>query len=177
MITWLPDTMLDTRGRLALSHTPGARESSRDTDLDGFVSAGVQHVFCLQESYELGRLARFETIDDRRVAVEARGMRFVHEPIPDMAAPTLATAQRLVDAVLDELTRGENVLVHCWAGLGRAGTIAACVLLNRGMRSGMTAQVAVALLRSVRPGAVQSLLQERLIKQYAHALQGAQKQP
>ena len=173
MITWLPESMLDTRGRLALSHTPGARDRSRDADLDGFVASGVQHVFCLQEAYELGRLPIFETIDERRTAVEARGMRFVHEPIPDMAAPALATARHLVDAVLAELARGDNVLVHCWAGLGRAGTIAACVLVNRGMN----AQVAVAMLRSVRPGAVQSLPQERLIRQYADALQETHRRP
>lgn len=166
MITWLPETLLGTRGRLALSHTPGARRDSRDAELDQFAMEGVQHVLCLQEPHELGLLRSPETLDERRSAVEARGMRFTHEPIPDMEAPSLAHAQRIVTALHDELTRGRNVLVHCWAGLGRAGTIAACVLINEGH----SPQLAVALLREVRPGAVQSLLQERLVKQYADAL-------
>ena len=166
MITWLPPTLLSTPGRLALTHTPGSRRESRDADLDQFAREGVQHVWCLQEAYELSLLRNVETIEERREAVEVRGMQFTHEPIADMEAPPLARAQRIVTALHDELTQGRNVLVHCWAGLGRAGTIAACVLINEGH----SPQVAVALLRSVRPGAVQSLLQERLVKQYADAL-------
>ena len=165
MITWLPESMLATRGRLALSHTPGSRSQSRDEALDEFVAQGVQHVLCLQEADELSYLRKVETMDERRSAVELRGMQFTHEPIRDMEAPSLAQAQRIVAVLYNELREGRDVLVHCWAGLGRAGTIAACTMIC----DGLGAQVAVALLRSVRPGAVQSLVQERLIKQFADA--------
>jgi protein-tyrosine phosphatase len=109
-----------------------------------------------------------ETLDERRAAVEARGIRFVHEPIVDMDAPGVARMQRLVDGVLAELDASRNVLVHCWAGLGRAGTVAACTLVARGL----TPQLAVARLRRVRPGAVQSVVQERLVWQFGEAVAG-----
>lgn len=166
MITWLPPTLLGASGRLGLAHSPGSRQRSRDDELDEFVAAGVQHVICLQEAYEFSQRPLDETLDERRTAVETRGMRFTHEPIPDMAAPTLARTQRIVSALGAELALGRSVVVHCWAGLGRAGTIAACALID----AGHGPQLAVALLRDLRPGAVQSLLQERHVRQFADAV-------
>lgn len=171
MITWIPMELLPTAGRLALSRTPGASGRPRDVDLERFAAASVHSVLCLQEEHELAMLPVAETLAERRAAVEARGIRFVHEPIADMDAPGVARMRRLVDGVLSELDESRNVLVHCWAGLGRAGTLAACVLVARGL----TPQLAVAHLRRVRPGAVQSIVQERLIRQYGDALAGRER--
>ena len=168
LITWIPEDLLQTPGRLALSRTPGASGRPRDADLDRFAAESVHAVLCLQEEHELSMLPVSETLEERRAAVEARGIRFVHEPIVDMDAPGVARMQRLVAGVLADLDASRNVLVHCWAGLGRAGTVAACTLVARGL----TPQVAVASLRRVRPGAVQSVVQERLVRQFGEALGG-----
>lgn len=168
MITWIPSELLPTAGRLALSRTPGSSGRPRDVDLERFAAESVRSVLCLQEEHELSMLPVPETLAERRAAVEARGIRFVHEPIVDMDAPGVARMRRLVDGVLGELDASQNVLVHCWAGLGRAGTLAACVLVARGL----TPQLAVAHLRRVRPGAVQSIVQERLIRQFGDAVAG-----
>jgi protein-tyrosine phosphatase len=152
---------LPTPGRLGLSRTPGSSGRPRDEDLDAFVQAGVRHVVCLQEPHEFERL--HETLDERREAVLARGMAFTHEPIADMDAPAPRRLAGIVDDVLALLADDGGVIVHCWAGLGRAGTIAACVLVTQGM----SAQMAVARLRAMRPGVVQSVVQERLIRHFA----------
>ncbi len=39
----------------------------------------------------------------------------------------------VIDAVADELLRGESVLLHCAAGMGRTGTVAACLLKRLGL--------------------------------------------
>lgn len=161
LITWLPSVLLPTPGRLGLSRTPGSSGRPRDEDLDAFVRAGVGRVVCLQEEREFTRLG--ETLDDRRAAVLARGMAFTHEPIADMDAPRPARLEAIVSHVLEALAAETNVVVHCWAGLGRAGTVASCVLISQGL----SAQVAVARLRALRPGAVQSVIQERLIRHFA----------
>ena len=165
MITWLPQSLLTTPGRLGLTRTPGSSDAASTVDLDAFVTASVHVVICLQEAFELEMLSPPETLEQRRSAVESRGMRFVHEPVTDMDVPSLPRMQRMAASLLADLDASRNVVVHCWAGLGRAGTLAACALVARGL----TPLVAVSRLRRERPGAVQSVLQERLIRQFGDA--------
>ena len=73
--------------------------------------------------------------------------RAIWHPIPDLHAPALVDAITLVDELTDLLRRGENLLLHCGAGIGRAGTTAVCVLLNLGL----TADVALATVGAHRP--------------------------
>ena len=60
---------------------------------------------------------------------------------------------------------GEDVYVHCKGGLGRAGTIAARLLVELGV----SPKQAIADVRAARPGAIQTREQER----YVHALSKA----
>ncbi len=53
-------------------------------------------------------------------------------PIPDMHAPDLPTAGRLLAGWRARLAVGEVLLVHCGAGMGRAGTMAAALLVTLG---------------------------------------------
>jgi atypical dual specificity phosphatase len=78
-----------------------------------------------------------------------RGHDAVWFPIHDLNAPTLEGATPLLDDLVARIERGEHLLMHCAAGIGRTGTIAACILV----RLGMDIDAALALLREVRPGA------------------------
>jgi len=155
MITWLdPFAPL-----LGLSHAPGTYRHTRSADLQALAEAGVAHIVCLQEADELTFFDPLDNIDRRRADVEALGMRFTHSPIEDYHAPTLAQAQQLVSAIRMDLVAERRVLVHCLAGLGRAGTIAACVLRAQGM----SAHDAIVSVRYRRHGAIQSAEQDALI--------------
>jgi protein-tyrosine phosphatase len=70
-------------------------------------------------------------------------------PVPDLHAPPAATAGALVREIATRLDAGAGVLVHCGAGMGRAGTVAAAVL----MHYGMSVPDAVAAVAAARPGA------------------------
>lgn len=86
---------------------------------------------------------------------EARrqGVRTLWFPIPDGLPPlSMAASCVLVRELVGELTAGRRVIVHCYAGLGRSGTIAACVMVALGA----TAERAVDRVRAVRPGAIAS---------------------
>ena len=96
--------------------------------------------------------------------VESLGITFTHAPVEDFEAPTLAQAQALTRQLLDLLRQDRRVLLHCQAGLGRAGTIAACVLVAS---RGLSAEGAIAYIRWLRHGAVQSEAQEKLIARFA----------
>ena len=57
------------------------------------------------------------------------------------------------------LCEQRRVLLHCAAGLGRTGTVAARLLIA----SGVPAPQALARVRAVRPGTVETAVQERYL--------------
>jgi ADP-ribosyl-[dinitrogen reductase] hydrolase len=58
------------------------------------------------------------------------------------------------------LDKGQNVLVHCRGGLGRAGMVSARLLVESGVEPG----VAIARVRAARPGAIETPEQEVWVK-------------
>lgn len=68
-------------------------------------------------------------------------------PIGDLHAPSLDEAEALLAELVGRLERGEHLLMHCAAGIGRAGTIAACLLVELGM----TRDAALAHVAAHRP--------------------------
>jgi protein-tyrosine phosphatase len=68
-------------------------------------------------------------------------------PIPDLHAPGLDDAVALLAELRSRLRAGEGLLVHCGAGIGRAGTVAAALL----MTMGCSAAAAVAHVAAHRP--------------------------
>lgn len=164
-VVWLPAQELGLAGRLGLGPSPGCGAQNVAEDLADLAAQGVGHLICLLEGEELGFFDPAETLEGRRAAVLAQGMSFLHAPIEDYEAPALAEATALVETIVARLDRGEDVFVHCWAGLGRAGTIVACVLIAQGL----SAPDAIALVRWIRPGAIQSTAQEALLHAFAAA--------
>ena len=70
-------------------------------------------------------------------------------PVPDLHAPPLDEAVPVVEALVAHLEAGRTVLAHCGAGIGRAGTIAAAVLVAWGA----TVDEATSVVAASRPGA------------------------
>jgi protein-tyrosine phosphatase len=143
-------TVPGVAGVLGIAACPG-----RDGDLDHDVAAiavwGAAVVVTLIERHELDRLR----VAHLPRAVTQAGMRSVHLPIRELGIPdsrfeaAWASAGRELRA---SLGAGQRVLLHCRGGLGRAGTVAARLLIE----SGMAVEAAVAAVRRVRPGAIES---------------------
>lgn len=117
-------------------------------------------VVCLCESFELEErwphyvdwleaAGASAGSSSRSSAGASPGVRALWWPIPDLHAPPAESARGLVAEITTRLDAGEGVLVHCGAGMGRAGTVAAAVL----MHYGLTAHEAVAAVAGARPGA------------------------
>ena len=85
------------------------------------------------------------------------------EPVPDFTPPALDQIQRMIEFI--DLQTGEQkpVVVSCYAGIGRTGTVLACYLVHRGQEPAE----AINRVRQLRPGSIQTPEQEAAVHQYA----------
>ncbi len=99
-------------------------------------------------------------VDELGQSVRARHMNWVHLPIRDVSAPGTEFERAWSAAgegLRAQLRNGFDVVVHCKGGLGRAGTIAARLLVELGMAP----KSAMAAVRAARPGAIEVSSQEK----------------
>jgi len=131
-------------------------------DVAAIADWGASSVVTLVEDHELAKL----DVTGLGPAVQAAHMEWRHLPIRDVSVPSAgfeAAWQTAGPALRDQLRAGFNVLVHCKGGLGRAGMVAARLLVECGWQ----ADEALAAVRTARPGAVETAAQ----KAYVLALQ------
>lgn len=89
---------------------------------------------------------------------------YLHLPTVDMTAPTQENIDAAMNFIQEHVKAGKPVMVHCAAGLGRAGTILACYLVKY---QNKTAGEAISDLRRIRPGSIQSKEQEMAVHMYS----------
>jgi protein-tyrosine phosphatase len=90
---------------------------------------GINVVVSLLEPEEAAQLDLLNESD----AAETNGIRFLSLPIPDRGVPaSTPAALALLSEIAGALDRGKNVAVHCRQSIGRAGLIAAGVLIASG---------------------------------------------
>lgn len=135
-INWIID---DLPGKVGLTFAPGKHSHSkygggrweRDlaADLDKLVALGMGMQVCLLEDQELSSLKIPALVDE----ATKRGVRVVRLPIPDQGVlPNAGPVRDLVADILRAARAGTNVVIHCMGGLGRAGTIGGCALIEHG---------------------------------------------
>lgn len=54
-------------------------------------------------------------------------------PIPDLHAPGLDRVRPFLDDLAEHVLAGRSLLMHCGAGIGRTGTMAAALLMHMGI--------------------------------------------
>jgi ADP-ribosyl-[dinitrogen reductase] hydrolase len=136
----------------------GAWDRDLARDLDMIRDWGAAAVVTLLGPEEL-TLLRVERLGEE---IKRRNMSWYHLPIVDVSIPDERFEQKW-DVSGKELRlilrSGLDVLVHCRGGLGRAGTIAARLLVELGMEP----TKAIANVRAVRPGAIETREQEEFV--------------
>lgn len=88
----------------------------------------------------------------RRDWIEEANLLVFHEPLEDMEPPTQEQLDRCVSAILRANERKMGVAVHCGAGMGRTGVVIAAYFVARGL----SAANAVARIRRLRPGSIET---------------------
>lgn len=147
-------------GVIGMTHLPGRRhvdaagrrwQRDLEQDLAAIETWGAATLVTLVEPGEFARYGVPGFAD----AAARRGFVWHHWPIPDMEPPGAAFARgwdRAGPALLAQLARGERVVIHCVGGLGRTGTLAARILVEFGVEPA----AAIATIRALRPGAIET---------------------
>ena len=88
-------------------------------------------------------------------------------PSVDMKSPAMESTLNTVQVIDSHVKRGEVVLVHCHAGLGRTGTAIASYFIYA---DGMRPVDAIELVRRHRPKSVETPSQVQLVNRFANFL-------
>ena len=131
-------------GKLAVSARPRGGDWIEE-ELASWRSSGIDQVVSLLTSEEAESL----DLQNEPVYSGEAGMRFRSFPIVDRWIPaSKADALRLIEDLDAALAAGKNVSIHCRQGIGRAGLIAASLLIARGLSAAAAAE-RVSLARGV----------------------------
>lgn len=83
----------------------------------------------------------------------------IDEPVAEFEPPRIQQMKRILSYFYN-LKNGERMGVHCAGGVGRTGTVLACIL---GSASQMSGQQAINTIRKLRPNSIESESQEQFI--------------
>lgn len=103
----------------------------------------LDSVVCLVEEHELA--GRYDDYIAWHRAHSGSLARWI--PIHDLSYPSFSVALDIIERITADIRASRSVVVHCAAGIGRAGTTATAVLMNLGMNM----DVALHHVRQHRP--------------------------
>ena len=155
-------------GKIAMTHCPGrntvdarGRQWQRvlNDDLAAIQSANISTVVSLISLSEMLKLG----VPDLPAFVVQHKLQWLHLPIQDFGTPDHDARKcwgQITETILACLARRETVLLHCAAGLGRTGMMAACLLVACGQKP----VHAINQVRSARPGPIETDAQAAFIQ-------------
>ena len=159
---------------LFITICPGKKEGTRhnrdlNSDLQFLKQSGITTIVSLMEYSEYQQLQ----IPLYPYEAQKQGFKFLTLPIKDRKAPDLVQGTTFIKLIAEVLMAGERVMMHCKGGLGRSGTIAACVIvyiIYKHSNSIWSFDQIYNFIRGRRPGAIQTRVQVNFIKNFILSL-------
>ena len=135
---------------LAGEHPVELDESITIERLTALLDAGVRTFVDLTEQREqmesYSRSLR-TLAADRRIGVE-----IVRIPISDRSVPSTETLRYILNLIDGSIAERNPVFVHCFAGVGRTGTVVGCYLQRHGLATEQNVIAKISELRRLMPG-------------------------
>ena len=97
-----------------------------------FLQAGVTFFLDLTEEREKS-LRSYTSLLRKEAAAAGQAADYRRMPVPDFDTPTVEQMRRILNTIDQALATGKTVYVHCYAGLGRTGTVVGCYLVRHGL--------------------------------------------
>lgn len=157
----------NANGLVGMSYCPGRwqrglslfkSQRSLEQDVARIRHWGARTVVTLLQESEFKLLG----VPDLGEAIQEQGLEWFHAPIRDFSAPGSAFEHAWTEAgpaVRTQLLEGRRIFIHCRAGLGRTGTLAARLRVE----FGESPEAAIDAVRQARPGTVENAEQRDYI--------------
>ncbi|QDV53782.1 protein-tyrosine phosphatase family protein [Gimesia fumaroli] len=118
-------------GSLSVMPKPVSGEWIED-EFAGIARWGISHIVSLLEAEEAVEVG----LGEEREMAEQHGMQFSSLPLPDRGLPSsVSEFSQFTKSLYSGIQAGASTVVHCRAGIGRAGIVAAGVLLHHGLNT------------------------------------------
>ncbi len=142
----IPNSYCALPARLFAGPYAGARlVPQAEAQLRSLIGAGVSAFLDLTQAGEYS-LPPYAALAEH-VAAETGGViAYRRAPIVDRSVPDPAAMRDILGTLDAWLDAGRNIYVHCFAGIGRTGTVIGCHFVQRGL-SGTEALARIAALR------------------------------
>jgi len=153
---WLTELPFGLPGRVFRCPMPFSPYDPHGRALQTFQELGIAVIVLLAETDECLAMTGRELPALYRQA----GFGVLHLPIPGGGVPMKGDLAHIVTTILQCTQEGQHVAIHCYAGIGRTGLVAAA-LAKRLL--GVADEAAIAWVRRYIPGAVETPAQGRLL--------------
>ena len=156
-VYFIPHDEVGTPGQLGMTFAPGMWAGNVQGRWERDLASDMR---ALEEEYEYHGYRIPEFLE--RNSIGSIGiLKFAIEDMGALQEAASEDFEAFVQDVVQHLKQGHNVVVHCRGGLGRTGTLAACVLVGLGRH---TVDETIAAVREARKGAIQTREQENFVR-------------
>ena len=169
-VDFLPREIVNLKGQIGMTLAPGKKNFgmhlnwNRDLNKDLLrlkLDYQTDILVTLLEKHELEDIQ----ISELQILAEAQGVKSIWFPIKDRSIPiSINKFIDLIKNIIEEVEKGQIIVIHCKAGLGRTGMVTACCLVALGY----SPNDATKTVRKTRQYTIETTEQEEFIFQFAN---------